>query len=362
MRSELSCKISRMYRTAQVEASCTASQCQDRMRLLLPTPCLRSLGWIWAEWAASVPANALKAYRLLERVSGPFCGSTYDMASAAERLDEPALLSLPEDLLNDIGSRLNEKDVCNLELANAGVHDVLLRPTRTVACKRRLDLEEFDCLFGPHSGRRQEAHRSFLCNYKRPVDAQCVTSAGHTLPTASQRMHMPLKSYLMPRRWLRERIMRYNHISCPFCDTMLPADGALDEGDALPPMLPSLLEACGPSAGLSLSVPPQMGKPAVANKKNCCLPCAGLGQPPYPSTVQLSLRICMYIIPIGPMHMMRFCCSRVALCMTLCSRRKMQLQMIFLRQSDPQVRSFVQWPQVASPLVLALRSPSSAQI
>ncbi|CAL5220080.1 g2031 [Coccomyxa viridis] len=56
---------------------------------------------------------------------------------------------------------------------------------------------------------------------------------------------------------------------------MLAADGALDEGDALPPMLPSLLEACGPSAGLSLSVPPQMGEKFCAMASSSLTPGAG---------------------------------------------------------------------------------------
>ncbi len=49
-------------------------------------------------------------------------------------------LSLPEDLFNDIGSRLDDKDLCKLEQASKALYTLLPKPCCTGTCVRRLDL------------------------------------------------------------------------------------------------------------------------------------------------------------------------------------------------------------------------------
>ncbi len=61
------------------------------------------------------------------------------MASAGT-LDEPELLLLPEDLLNNIGSWLDDKELCRMELASKELHLILSNPSRPGSCERRLDL------------------------------------------------------------------------------------------------------------------------------------------------------------------------------------------------------------------------------
>ena len=58
----------------------------------------------------------------------------------ADEIDEPNLLSLPEDLFNDIGSYLDDKDVCHFEQASRAVYKLVSRPSRNGPCERRLDL------------------------------------------------------------------------------------------------------------------------------------------------------------------------------------------------------------------------------
>ena len=54
---------------------------------------------------------------------------------------QPNLLSLPEDLFIDIGSWLNVRDVCSLELASKQFYDALSRPSRIGARQRRFALK-----------------------------------------------------------------------------------------------------------------------------------------------------------------------------------------------------------------------------
>ena len=53
---------------------------------------------------------------------------------------QPTLLSIPDELLADIGSWLNDKEVCQLELASKSTYKVLSRPSHLGPCKRRLTL------------------------------------------------------------------------------------------------------------------------------------------------------------------------------------------------------------------------------
>ena len=52
----------------------------------------------------------------------------------------PSILSLPEELLYDTSSWLNEKEFCNLALATIHFHTALSRLGRAGPCKRRLYL------------------------------------------------------------------------------------------------------------------------------------------------------------------------------------------------------------------------------
>lgn len=45
-----------------------------------------------------------------------------------EGLDAPNLLSLPEDLIIDIASWLDQRSLCSMELASKRIYDVLLKP------------------------------------------------------------------------------------------------------------------------------------------------------------------------------------------------------------------------------------------
>ena len=52
-----------------------------------------------------------------------------------------SLLLLPEDLLNDIASWLDdERDVCSMELTRKTFYMILSKPSRAGRCERRLDL------------------------------------------------------------------------------------------------------------------------------------------------------------------------------------------------------------------------------
>ena len=56
--------------------------------------------------------------------------------------DAQSSLSLPEDLLIDIGSRLDNRDLCHMELASKRVLDSLSRLSRDWPCERELKLTE----------------------------------------------------------------------------------------------------------------------------------------------------------------------------------------------------------------------------
>ena len=58
------------------------------------------------------------------------------------RLDAPSLLSLPDELLVDTGSRIDDWDVCCMELASKRASDAMSRPNRTWPRERHLDLRE----------------------------------------------------------------------------------------------------------------------------------------------------------------------------------------------------------------------------
>ena len=63
-------------------------------------------------------------------------------------------------------------------------------------------------------------------------------------------------AWMMSCRWTKKRMRRYSHIDSEFCSsTMYERRGTKENASwTVPPLLPSLLMACGPSAQLSLSV------------------------------------------------------------------------------------------------------------
>ncbi len=60
--------------------------------------------------------------------------------SLAQRLDMPNLLSLPEDLFSNIGSNLDDQELCSMELANKRFYQCLSSPSRPGPCETRLDI------------------------------------------------------------------------------------------------------------------------------------------------------------------------------------------------------------------------------
>ncbi len=91
------------------------------------------------------------------------------------------------------------------------------------------------------------------------------TAAVSVISSPLRKCRQHVESYRMPCRWLQKRMRRYSHIICDFCDaTMLERSEDAGEGSAscaVPPLLPSLLAACAPSAELKLYVAPGQGKP-----------------------------------------------------------------------------------------------------
>ena len=73
------------------------------------------------------------------RVSNHFADIVSTMP-AEEGLDAPSLLSLPEDMFIEIGSRLGDRDVAYMELACKRLYDAMLRPNSAWPRERRLDL------------------------------------------------------------------------------------------------------------------------------------------------------------------------------------------------------------------------------
>ena len=70
--------------------------------------------------------------------------------SPAKRLEGTGLLSLPEDLLNDIGILLDDKDACMLELASRTLCNIICRPSCSGPGEHLLDLR-IDYGLGPCS-------------------------------------------------------------------------------------------------------------------------------------------------------------------------------------------------------------------
>ncbi len=80
---------------------------------------------------------------------------------------EPSLLSLHEDLLHNIGSWLDDKGVCGLELASKTLNNVALKLNGPGPCKRSMALSYYGMITkstgptGPAAARSRTQLRSF---------------------------------------------------------------------------------------------------------------------------------------------------------------------------------------------------------
>ena len=96
--------------------------------------------------AASLPAKLVNFAQctssLLRTKKQPrsSCCSVMDKRARARRPGEPYLLSLPEDILSDIGNRLDDEGLCNMELTCRVLSSFLSRPYGTGPCGRVLHL------------------------------------------------------------------------------------------------------------------------------------------------------------------------------------------------------------------------------
>ena len=186
----------------------------------------------------------------------------------AERLDDAYLLVLPEDLLNIVGSWLDDQDLCNMERASKEIHHVLSSPSRPGPGKRRLDLgARFDGLRPPSKeASRLPAQSPPICNVLVHGVAAMLACRYPLLYVRCHGSPMASCHRVTPCRWLQKRVRRYSHIVCAFrtLDSILEE---INEGIAtciVPPLLPSLLAGCAPTAGLSLSLGLADGEPARA--------------------------------------------------------------------------------------------------
>ena len=196
-----------------------------------------------------------------------------------DRTCQPNLLSLPEDLFIDIGSWLNVRDVCSLELACRKLYDVLLIPSRVGAYQRPIKLKLSSRMWPPLSQTLSPRMPSRL-------------STQHYLQLSIIFSGMgAVESSEISCRWFLKRTMRYSHVTCSICVPFewpdeFPYQTVSCE---VSPLLPSLLAALAPSAQLSLSVPPEQGKPAAYT---CLVKCATEELQACVIYVITSLRVC----------------------------------------------------------------------
>ena len=193
--------------------------------------------------------------------------------SPEKRREGMSLPSLPEDLLNDIGSVLGDKDVCMLEVASKALYDVLSRPSRSRPGKHQLDLDPNYVLM-PYNPDVQV--RSFL-------DAVSLLWCHHVLCFSLESR----------RRWCQLRIRRYSQVFCTIYDKkMLEGSDSLNKGTpngAIPPVLPPLLAACAPSAEFLLTVQSNVAEAFLATSRGCTSPGPGPELSPFWSNLQQHL-------------------------------------------------------------------------
>ena len=83
-------------------------------------------------------------------------------------LNEPTLLSLPADILNDIGSCLGDQDWCRMELSSKQLHNILSRPNPDEWCLDLTARFKFKA-FTPEECRLPIGLTSCHCHFDRPV-------------------------------------------------------------------------------------------------------------------------------------------------------------------------------------------------
>ena len=177
--------------------------------------------------------------------------------------NETSILSLPKEILSSISSWLDDRESCGVEVTSRSLYFVLSDPCGPPRTRLNLgpswaeDEPPTDAPF------RQELSGASL-DANAFMEVQCTKDVAQCLNSSSLR-YWKLRADLhqIPRRWLQKRVMRYSHISCEFCDaTMLERSEAVGNGNVIrivPPLLPSLLSACAPSAELQLLVNPGQG-------------------------------------------------------------------------------------------------------
>ena len=125
--------------TAYTTLLCASPRCYDPSHKFL-----RLLAFGWAGRAASLPPKLVQqavehsASHSLERLIDRVVALLSKMTSAGD-LDEQNLPSLPKDLLDGIGSLLNDKDLCKFELASKTLYTFISNPPRP--CERQLGLD-----------------------------------------------------------------------------------------------------------------------------------------------------------------------------------------------------------------------------
>ena len=184
-------------------------------------------------------------------------------------------------------------------LANKALHETVSNPRKSWRRRTCLDLAARRFGFsppGPEASRSPTQLRALLAAFMRAGVAIATrkTACAHTEP-------MQLLS--VPCMWLLKRVRRYSHIVCDICDgTVVRAGDKLDTGvvtGIVPPLLPLLLEACGPTTELTVSIQPAQGKQVVPKRK-LCLPITE--QRPCDNFVMLLTYLVYVMRQMGPLR------------------------------------------------------------
>lgn len=174
----------------------------------------------------------------------------------------PKLLSLPEDLLIDIASWLDdERDVCSLELTSKGLYNFLSNCSPAGPCKRWLDLRTSFSSPSPEASRSCSACKLSMSYIPLAISAMQLVHCRFAHPNAMQ--HSSLLC-----RWLQKRAKWYGKIVSDFSAAVVLENAGINEEPAngpVPPLLPSLLAACAPPTGLTLAVEPDQGELAMTS-------------------------------------------------------------------------------------------------
>ena len=176
-----------------------------------------------------------------------------------KRSDEPDILCLPEDIFDDIGSWLEDQNLCQMELASKALHNIMSAPRHPGPCKRRVDIGAHRVTCKPlNQEASRQAHSACKLFRRLFYTRGCGVSFSHTFCT----YWMPCKLCQMPGRWRLKRIRRYSDIFCDISNTHLPQGKYLPNKEGAsrvvsPPLL-SLPADC--ASKLSLRVSQRQGQ------------------------------------------------------------------------------------------------------